>query len=145
MPPGPPAAPIYGGAASSASASAGAGAGTGTSTGWSLMGRVKGWMMIGTVVLLSVAAYFIAAQLEPTLRENRVEIPTVTKLYFGAPWLVAVLSIPTLASCVPLVRGTKKPFLWMTVSSLLVVIPVVFMVWGAAAGLAGLYSGAFGR
>ena len=112
---------------------------------WRLVGRVKGWMMVATVVVMAAASYFVANMLGGVLRENRIKADGVAALFLSAPWIVAALSIPTLASCVPLVRGTPKAFLWMTVSTVLALIPLAFFLFGAGSCVAAIYNSAMGQ
>lgn len=101
-------------------------------------------MMVATMVVMALAAYFVAGQLGSVFRENRVKLDAAAQFFFDAPWIVAVLSIPALAATVPLVRGTDRAFMWMTISTLLVLLPLGYFLWAAASGLVPLYSGALG-
>ena len=113
--------------------------------GWKLVGRIKGWMMIATVVVMSGAAYFVASMLTGVLRENKIAATGLSALYLGAPWIVSVLSLPALASCVPLVRGTQRAIRWMTISTVLALIPLAFFLFGAIGCIAAIYSAAMGQ
>lgn len=113
--------------------------------GWRLVGRVKGWMMVATVIVMAGASHFVASMLGGVLAENKIKASGVGALFLSAPWIVAVLSIPTLASCLPLVRGTQRAFLWMTVSTLLALIPLGFFLYGAGSCIAAIYNSAMGQ
>jgi hypothetical protein len=110
------------------------------SRGWRLVGQVKGWMMIATIVVLILAAFLVRPLIFAILSKNNLAASGVTVLYLEHTWLVIPLSIPALASCVPLVRGTRRAILWMTVGSLLTVVPLAFFMLGAIGGIAALYS-----
>jgi hypothetical protein len=113
--------------------------------GWRLVGRIKGWMMVATVVVMSGAAYFVASMLAGVLRENKIAPTGVSELYLGAPWIVSVLSLPALAACLPLVRGTQQAIRWMTISTVLALIPLAFFLFGAVGCIAAIYSAAMGQ
>lgn len=113
--------------------------------GWSLVGRIKGWMMVATVVVMSGAAYFVASMLAGVLRENRIAPSGVGELYLSAPWIVSLLSLPALAACLPLVRGTQQAIRWMTISTVLALIPLAFFLFGAVGCIAAIYSAAMGQ
>ena len=113
--------------------------------GWKLVGRIKGWMMVATVVVMSGAAYFVASMLAGVLRENRIAPTGVSELYLNAPWIVSVLSLPALAACLPLVRGTQQAIRWMTISTVLALIPLAFFLFGAVGCIAAIYSSAMGQ
>lgn len=113
--------------------------------GWKLVGRIKGWMMVATVVVMSGAAYFVASMLAGVLRENRIAPTGVSELYLSAPWIVSVLSLPALAACLPLVRGTQQAIRWMTVSTVLALIPLAFFLFGAIGCIGAIYSSAMGQ
>ena len=113
--------------------------------GWRLVGRIKGWMMVATVIGMSAAAYFVASMLTGVLRENKISPSGVSELYLGAPWIVSVLSLPALAACVPLVRGTDRAVRWMTISTVLALAPLAFFLFGAVGCIAAIYSSAMGQ
>ena len=113
--------------------------------GWRLVGRIKGWMMVATVIGMSAAAYFVASMLAGVLRENKISPSGVSELYLSAPWIVSVLSLPALAACVPLVRGTDRAMRWMTISTVLALAPLAFFLFGAIGCIAAIYSSAMGQ
>lgn len=113
--------------------------------GWMLVGRIKGWMMVATVIVMSVAAYFVASMLEGVLRENKISPSGVSELYLRAPWIVTALSLPALAACLPLVRGTDRAMRWMTISTVLALAPLAFFLFGAVGCIAAIYSSAMGQ
>ena len=115
-------------------------AGVVTGTGWKTVGRVKAIMLLVTVAVMGLAAWFVAATLAPVLRENRVTPSGIADWYFRAPWLVLLLSLPAVWACVPLFRGTKRPFLWMTLSTLLLLPPIVFFLLGVVGAIGQIYS-----
>ena len=117
----------------------------GAKDGWRLVGRIKGWMMIATVIGMSAAAYFVASMLAGVLRENKISPSGVSELYLSAPWIVSVLSLPALAACVPLVRGTDRAMRWMTISTVLALAPLAFFLFGAVGCIAAIYSSAMGQ
>ena len=136
-PPSPPPPPFMGGGVPGARPAA--------KDGWRLVGRIKGWMMLATVIVMSVAAYFVASMLEGVLRENKITPSGVSELYLRAPWIVSVLSLPALAACLPLVRGTDRAMRWMTISTVLALAPLAFFLFGAVGCIAAIYSAAMGQ
>ena len=115
---------------------------SGPSKGWKFVGQVKGVFLILTVVAMALVALFVDFVLEPTLREQRVEMTPVAELFFKAPWLVAVLSIPAVATAMPLFLGTRRVFLWITISSILLLVPFGFFLLATVGSIAKIYSDA---
>ncbi|MFZ9915807.1 MAG: hypothetical protein ACO3IB_10810 [Phycisphaerales bacterium] len=111
--------------------------------GWKVVGRAKGVMMMATLLIMVVAALFVAPLLAGTLRDNGIKPSGVAALFLSAPWLVLPLSIPAFAACWPLVKGTERPIWWMTVSTLLALLPLGFFLYGAVGAIAELYTAAF--
>lgn len=101
--------------------------------------------MVVTVVGMSAVSYFVADMLGGVLRENKITPSDMGALFLRAPWVVAVLSIPALAACAPLVRGTDRAMRWMTISTVLALIPLGFFLLGAVGCVAAIYSSALGR
>lgn len=110
--------------------------------GWRVVGVVKGWMMIATLVVLIVAAFLVRPLIVTILEKADLKASGMTMLYLEMTWLVIPLSIPAFASCLPLVRGTQRPILWMTIASLLSIVPLAFFLLGAIGGIAALYESA---
>jgi len=107
-----------------------------------VVGRAKGVMMMATLLIMIVAALFVAPLLAGTLRDNGIKPSGVAALFLSAPWLVLPLSIPAFAACWPLVKGTERPIWWMTISTLLALIPLAFFLVGGVGAIAELYSAA---
>ena len=99
-------------------------------------------MMVATVVVMTGVALFVAPMLASVLREQGIAATGVGALYLRAPWLVGILSLPTLATCWPLVRGTEHAIRWMTITTLLALIPLGFFLFGAVGCIAQIYSAA---
>ncbi len=112
------------------------------SRGWQLVGWAKGVFLLLTVIAMSVVALFVDWVLEPTLVEQRVKMSGFAKVFFAAPWLVAVLSIPAVLTVLPLFLGTRRVFLWITVSSLLLLVPFAFFLLATVGSIAQIYSDA---
>ncbi len=109
---------------------------SGTARAWTIVGRVKG---VATALVMAAASIFIAAVLRPTLAEEGIELAGFAGLFFDAPWLVGVASLPAILACWPLLKGTRRPILWMTVSSLLLLPPLALLLYGAVAPVAAIY------
>ncbi|MFM1821902.1 MAG: hypothetical protein RI967_168 [Planctomycetota bacterium] len=110
-----------------------------SSRAWTIIGRVKGVALIATAVVMAAAAVFIASMLRKTLAEEGIEPTGAARLFFESPWIVGVLSIPAVAACWPLLKGTRRPILWMTVSSLLLLPPLALLLYGAVSPVAAIY------
>lgn len=113
------------------------------SQGFTVVGRVKGALLVFTILALTAGSLFIGPLVRGTLREQGIEPTGLPKIYFDMPWLTAVLCIPALIAAIALMRGVARPFLWMTLSTLLLLPALAFFLLGAAGGVAMIYERAF--
>lgn len=112
---------------------------SGFQKGMVIAGRVKGVFLLVTTLALVAASVLIAPWIRKPLVEQGIEPTGLTAAYLDMPWLALLLSLPALATCVPLLRGAARPVFWMTVSTLLLVPPLGFFLWGAVGALASIY------
>lgn len=105
-------------------------------------GRVKGVMMLITILVLVAAAFFLAPRMRSLASEFNVELHWTALWFTKHPWLVIPLALPALAVSSMLVAGVKRPILWMTVATVLVLLPLAFVLLGAFGPIAGMYSNA---
>jgi hypothetical protein len=55
------------------------------------------------------------------------------------PWIGALLGIPALVSCIPLIRGTRRPLLWMSIATVFLLLPFAFLLGAFVGVMAPLY------
>ena len=51
-----------------------------------------------------------------------------------------MLALPAVATCVPLIRGTRRPMLWMTIATIALLLPVAFLFGAFLSVVAPLYA-----
>ena len=137
----PPAAPPLPARSTAASASlTTAGHAAAYSKGFSIVGRVKGVLLVITVLALIVGAFFINPVMRESLRREGIEPTGLTGLALNNAWLTALLALPALATSIPLLRGAPRPFYWMTISSILLLLPLASFLLGTLGGVVELYS-----
>lgn len=96
-------------------------------------------MLIATVLLVMVACVGLQPVMRGVVTSQQIKVEGMAKLYLDMPWIGVLLGLPALASCVPLIKGSRRPILWMTVSSLLLLLPVAFLLLGFVGCIAPLY------
>ena len=107
--------------------------------GWTLIGRVKAGFLILTVLLAMVACVGLQPLLKGIAVEQNLKVEGFAVLFLEKPWIGVLLGIPALASCIPLIRGSRHPLLWMTVATLLLLLPFAFLLLGFLGVIAPLY------
>ncbi|MFM7261958.1 MAG: hypothetical protein ACKO3W_15315 [bacterium] len=107
-------------------------------------GRVKGVFLIITLLVLYAAAFFIAPLLGATFEREGLKVDGVPGLFFSQPWIVLPLSIPAVITAIALVRGVRRPFRWMSVSTVFLLIPTAFVLAGVLGGWMQLLDRAMG-
>ena len=111
----------------------------GLRTGLVVVGRVKAILLLVSIVALCAAALFLAPLIRGILAEQQVEPSGATAAYLDMPWITVLLALPALGSCVLLLRGPRRPFLWMTLATLLLLPALGFFLWGALGAIAAIY------
>jgi hypothetical protein len=109
------------------------------SRGWTLIGRVKAAFLILTVLLAMVACVGLQPIFKTIVTEQRIEVGEFARLYLEMPWIGALLGIPALVSCIPLIRGTNRPLLWMGIATVLLLLPFAFLLGAFVGIMAPLY------
>lgn len=117
-------------------------AGGGLSKGWLLVGRVKAAMLVATTLLAMVACVLIRPLFAGIAADQGVKLEGFGAFYMAYPWVGSLLGIPALASCVPLIRGTDRTILWMTIATLLVLLPFGFLLGGFLSVVVPVYANA---
>ncbi len=107
--------------------------------GFSVVGRVKGVMLVVTLALLAVASFFVNPMVLHTLRDQGITPTGWTAFLLNNAWITPLLCLPAFAAVVPLLRGAKRPFYWMTISTLLALLPLAAFLGGALGGIIAIY------
>lgn len=107
--------------------------------GWTLIGRVKAGFLILTVLLSMVACVGLQPILKRIVIDQGIKVGEFAQLYLDKPWIGILLGIPALSSCVPLIRGSRRPLLWMTVATILLLLPFAFLLLGFLGVIGPLY------
>lgn len=107
--------------------------------GWTLIGRVKAGFLILTVLLAMVACVGLQPILKRIVADQGIKVGEFAQIYLDKPWIGILLGIPALASCVPLIRGSRRPLLWMTVATILLLLPFAFLLLGFLGVIGPLY------
>ncbi len=116
------------------------GAGAAASKGWLLVTRVKAVMLLFTCFLAMAASLFLHPLLSNIVSNQGVKLGEFGALYMRAPWIGVVLALPAVATCVPLIRGTRRPMLWMTIATIALLLPVAFLFGAFLSVVAPLYA-----
>lgn len=112
--------------------------------GVAVAGRVKGVFLLVTLLVLLAATFFIAPLLGATFEREGFKVDGWPGLFFSHPWLVLPLSLPGAISAVALVRGVRRPMLWMALSTVFLLIPTAFVLMGVLGGWMQLLDRAMG-
>jgi len=110
------------------------------SKGWLLVGRIKAVMLVVTCVLAMLSSLLLQPVLKTILDNQNIKPTAFGEFYLAYPWLGIVLGIPALASAVPLILGTRRTMLWMSISSVLLLAPFGYLLGAFLSVVAPLYS-----
>jgi len=110
------------------------------SKGWLLVTRVKAVMLLFTCFLAMAASLFLHPLLSNIVSNQGVKVGEFGALYLRAPWIGVLLALPAVATCIPLIRGTGRPMLWMTIATLALLLPVAFLFGAFLAAVGPLYA-----
>ena len=108
-------------------------------SGWVIMGRIKAGMVVFTVLLAMVACVGLHPVLGNIVKDQGVKVEGLGAVYMAYPWLGVLLGLPALACCVPLFRGGSRTILWMSLATLLALLPFALLFMGFLAVVAPLY------
>jgi hypothetical protein len=109
------------------------------SRGWTLITRVKAAFLVVTVLLAMIACVALQPIFKTIVTEQNLEIGAFAQLYLTMPWIGALLGIPALVCCIPLIRGTRRPLIWMTIATILLLLPFAFLLGAFIGVMAPLY------
>ena len=110
------------------------------SHGWIIIARVKAIMLVLTCLFAMAACIFLSPMLARTAADQDVKLGEFGTFFMNYPWVGALLGLPALAACVPLLRGGKHPIVWMTVATLLVLLPFAYLLGGFVSVMEPLYN-----
>jgi hypothetical protein len=112
----------------------------GPSRGWLIVGRVKAAMLVVTCLLAMLSTLLLHPIFKSILANQGMKPTGFGEFYLAYPWLGIVLGIPALASCIPLVLGTRRTMLWMSISSVLLMAPFGYLLAAFLSVVGPLYS-----
>ena len=107
--------------------------------GLTILGRIKAGFLVLTVLLAMAACLLIHPLLRKIATEHGEEVNGYARAFLDKPWIGVLLGLPALAVCVPLLKGSRRPILWMTLGTILALLPVIFIFLGFLGVLAPLY------
>lgn len=110
------------------------------SNGWVIMGRIKAGMVVFTVLLAMAACVGLHPVLANFVKDQGVKVEGLGAVYMAYPWLGILLGVPALACCVPLFRGQSRTILWMSLATLLALLPFGLLFMGFLSVVVPLYS-----
>jgi hypothetical protein len=110
-----------------------------TSRGWVLIGRVKAALLVITCLGTMAACLVVPMLLRSTVTEQEIVLSGFGALFLERPWVGVLLGVPALAASVPLLVGARRTILWMTIATLLLLLPFAFLLMGFVSCLAPLY------
>ncbi len=110
------------------------------SHGWIIIARVKAIMLVLTCLFAMAACIFLSPVLARITADQDVKLGEFGTFFMNYPWVGALLGLPALAACVPLLRGGKHPIVWMTVATLLVLLPFAYLLGGFVSVMEPLYN-----
>ncbi len=97
-------------------------------------------MLVLTCLFAMAACIFLSPMLARTAADQDVKLGEFGTFFMNYPWVGALLGLPALAACVPLLRGGKHPIVWMTVATLLVLLPFAYLLGGFVSVMEPLYN-----
>ncbi len=109
------------------------------SRGWTLITRVKAAFLVVTALLAMIACVGLQPIFKTIVTEQQIKIGEFARLYLEMPWIGALLGIPALVSCIPLIRGTRRPLLWMSIATVFLLLPFAFLLGAFVGVMAPLY------
>jgi len=112
----------------------------GPSRGWLIVGRIKAVMLVLTCLVAMGASLFLQPVLRSILENQNMKPTEFGAFYLAYPWLGIVLGIPALASAIPLLLGTRRTMLWISISSVLLLAPFAYLLAAFLSVVAPLYT-----
>lgn len=99
-------------------------------------------MLLVTTLLAMVACVLLRPLFAGIVADQGVKLDGFGAFYMAYPWVGSLLGIPALASCIPLIRGTNRTILWMSIATLLVLLPFGFLLGGFLSVVVPVYANA---
>ncbi|MBI1302553.1 MAG: hypothetical protein GC172_02025 [Phycisphaera sp.] len=106
---------------------------------WVYLARAKAAFALVTVLLTVVASFALAPLLRQIAEEQSVQTSGLAGIYLERPWIGALLGVPALLASIPLWTGARRPLLWATLVTILVIIPIGFLLGAFLGVIAPLY------
>jgi len=106
---------------------------------WIYLGRAKAAFALVTVLITIAGSFVLAPLLRQVAAEQDVELSWLASVYLERPWIGALLGVPALLASIPLWMGARRPFLWATLVTILVLVPIGFLLGAFLGVIAPLY------
>jgi hypothetical protein len=107
--------------------------------GLTILGRLKAGFLVLTVIIAMVACVGLQPILKGVLQDQDIEVTGIAATFLEKPWIGVLLGLPALAACVPLLMGSRRTLLWMTLGTILALLPVIYLFLGFLGVMAPLY------
>jgi len=107
--------------------------------GLTILGRLKAGFLVLTVIIAMVACVGLQPILKGVLQDQDIEVTGIAATFLDKPWVGVLLGLPALAACVPLLMGSRRTLLWMTLGTILALLPVIYLFLGFLGVMAPLY------
>ena len=106
---------------------------------WLYLARAKAVFALITVLVTIAGSFVLAPLLRQVAAEQDVELSWLASVYLERPWIGALLGVPALLASIPLWMGARRPFLWATLVTILVLVPIGFLLGAFLGVIAPLY------
>ena len=107
--------------------------------GLTILGRLKAGFLVLTVIIAMVACVGLQPILKGVARDQNLAVTGIAATFLEKPWIGVLLGLPPLAVCVPLLMGSRRTLLWMTLGTILALLPVIYLFLGFLGVMAPLY------
>jgi hypothetical protein len=107
--------------------------------GLKILGRLKAGFLVLTVIIAMVACVGLQPVVKGVLQDQDIEVTGIAATFLDKPWIGLLLGLPALAACVPLLMGSRRTLLWMTLGTILALLPVIYLFLGFLGVMAPLY------
>lgn len=107
--------------------------------GLTILGRLKAGFLVLTVIIAMVACVGLQPILKGVVRDQNLVVTGIAVTFLEKPWIGVLLGLPALAVCVPLLMGSRRTLLWMTLGTILALLPVIYLFLGFLGVMAPLY------
>ena len=110
-----------------------------TNRGLTILGRLKAGFLVLTVIISMIACVGLQPILKGVARDQDLVVTGIAATFLDKPWIGVLLGLPALAVCVPLLMGSRRTLLWMTLGTILALLPVLYLFLGFLGVMAPLY------